>query len=170
MKHLAFLCLANLLILSFVSKYDAAGNFQWTRQLVTSGNNESFGVSADGLGNVCISGFTGGSLGGPNAGFNDAGQTAFAASLIGSGVDSTNNQGIWSEGSSSLALLARTGSQAPGAPSGVNYSSFSNPVINNAGRTAFLAGLTGSGVDATNNTGIWSEGSGYLALVVRRTR
>ena len=45
---------------------------------------------------------------------NDAGQTAFRADLTGSGVGSTNNQGVWSEGSGSLALVARTGSQAPG--------------------------------------------------------
>ena len=41
---------------AFVSKYDAAGNFQWTRQLGTSSTDESYGVSADGLGNVYISG------------------------------------------------------------------------------------------------------------------
>ena len=52
---------------------------------------------------------------------NDAGQVAFRANLAGSGVDSTNNQGIWSEGSGSLALVARTGSAAPGAPDGVNF-------------------------------------------------
>ena len=46
---------------------------------------------------------------------NDAGQVAFRANLTGSGVDSTNYQGVWSEGSGSLALVARTGSQAPGA-------------------------------------------------------
>jgi hypothetical protein len=46
---------------------------------------------------------------------NDAGQTAFRANLVGSGVDSTNNQGVWSEGSGTIALVARTGSQAPPA-------------------------------------------------------
>ena len=57
---------------AFVSKYDAAGTLQWTRQLGTSADDVSYGVSADGLGNVYISGCTGGSLGGPNAGGNDA--------------------------------------------------------------------------------------------------
>src|SRR5262245_55389056 len=52
---------------------------------------------------------------------NDAGQTAFRANLSGSGVDSTNNQGAWSEGSGSLALVARSGNQAPGAAGGVNF-------------------------------------------------
>ena len=79
------------------------------------------------------------------------------------------NTGIWSEGSGSLALVARSGSQAPGTPSGVNFSDFlcRSPVLNNAGQTAFYATLTGSGVDSTNDQGIWSEGSGSLALVAR---
>jgi hypothetical protein len=57
---------------AFVSKYDAAGNLQWTRQLGSSENDGSNGVSADGLGNVYISGSTRGSLGGPSAGDDDA--------------------------------------------------------------------------------------------------
>jgi NADH:ubiquinone oxidoreductase subunit len=57
---------------AFVSKYDAAGSLEWIRQLGTSGTEQSNGVSADGLGNVYISGSTEGSLGGPNAGGADA--------------------------------------------------------------------------------------------------
>jgi hypothetical protein len=57
---------------AFVSKYDAAGSLQWTQQLGTTTHDYSNGVSADGLGNVYISGHTGGSLGGPNAGYYDA--------------------------------------------------------------------------------------------------
>ena len=41
---------------AFVSKYDAGGTLQWTKQLGTSGPDSSMGVSADGLGNVFISG------------------------------------------------------------------------------------------------------------------
>src|SRR3954454_12906101 len=57
---------------AFVSKYDAAGALQWTRQLGTSSSDYANGVSPDGLGNVYISGYTSGSLGGPNAGSYDA--------------------------------------------------------------------------------------------------
>ena len=101
---------------------------------------------------------------------NDAGQTAFKARLIGSSVDSTNDFGLWSEGSGSLVLVAREGSQAPGVPSGVNFNLFVGyfaPALNNAGQTAFKASLIGDGVVSTNNEGIWSEGSGSLALVAR---
>jgi uncharacterized protein YjbI with pentapeptide repeats len=97
---------------------------------------------------------------------NDAGQTAFRANLAGNGVDFTNDQGVWSEGSGSLALVARTGSQAPGAPVGVNFRTdptleLFTPVLNNAGKTAFYATTTDGGL------GLWSEGAGALAPVAR---
>ena len=57
---------------AFLSKYDAGGTLQWTQQFGTSSSDEGRGVSADGLGNVYISGLTEGDLGGPNAGYNDA--------------------------------------------------------------------------------------------------
>jgi T5SS/PEP-CTERM-associated repeat protein len=95
---------------------------------------------------------------------NDAGRTAFRANLTGSGVDAANNQGIWSEGSGSLQMVARTGSEAPGMPYGMNFARRSDvelftPVLNDAGQTAFYGGL------ADGSIGIWSEGSGSLALV-----
>ena len=53
---------------TFVSKYDARGSLQWTQQLGTSSSEESLSVSADGLGNVYISGHTKGNLQGTNSG------------------------------------------------------------------------------------------------------
>ncbi len=66
----------------FVSKYDASGTLEWTRQLGTGEYDASWGVSADGMGNVYISGHTDGSLEGPNAG----GRDAFVAKYDGSGT------------------------------------------------------------------------------------
>src|SRR4051812_32566709 len=43
---------------------------------------------------------------------NDAGQTAFLASLVGGSVTQNNNYGMWSEGSGSLQLLERNGDHA----------------------------------------------------------
>ena len=58
---------------AFVSKYDSSGSLLWTRQLGTSSYDRSRGgVAADPLGNVFISGWTSGSLGGPSAGDRDA--------------------------------------------------------------------------------------------------
>ena len=60
----------------FLRKYDSAGNVLWTRQLGTSAaegydDRARVGVSADGMGNVYLSGWTQGNLGGPNAGGRD---------------------------------------------------------------------------------------------------
>ena len=55
-----------------MTKYDATGTPQWTQQFGTSEGDYGYGVSADGLGNVYISGRTHGSLGGPNGGDFDA--------------------------------------------------------------------------------------------------
>jgi hypothetical protein len=99
---------------------------------------------------------------------NNSGQTAFWANVTGNGVDNTNDWGVWSEGSGSLALVARSGSPAPGTPDGVNYDSFFYQTgFNDAGQTAFFAYLTGSGVDPSNDQGIWSERTGSLALMAR---
>jgi len=57
---------------AYLTKYDPAGNLLWTKQLGTSADDRSYSVAVDGSGNAFISGFTDGSLGGLNAGFNDA--------------------------------------------------------------------------------------------------
>src|SRR5262249_24527862 len=95
---------------------------------------------------------------GPQFVLNDAGQIAFFSMLSGPEVDSSNNAGIWSQSSGSLALVARTGSQAPGTPSGVAYSTLlRSPFLNSGGQTAFWGTLTGSGVDPSNEQGIWVQ-------------
>ena len=86
---------------AFVSKYDASGNFQWTQQLGTSSSEVSFGVSADGLGNIYFSGYTQGSLGGPNAGDSDA----FVVKIVDSVVPEPNTLLLLCFGS--LAVLWR---------------------------------------------------------------
>jgi hypothetical protein len=66
---------------AFVAKYDVAGNRLWTRQFgATDGWYEgAWGISADKLGNVFVSGWGWGSLGGPNPnpGYTDAFVTKF---------------------------------------------------------------------------------------------
>jgi hypothetical protein len=65
---------------AFLSKYDASGNLQWTRQFGTAYDDFSYGVTADSLGNVYISGWTEGSLGGPSAGNADSFVSKYDAS------------------------------------------------------------------------------------------
>lgn len=101
------------------------------------------------------------------SGFNNAGQLAFYATLTGSGVDTNNDSGIWSQGSGALALVARAGTAAPGTDPGVVFDDFNNPFLNSAGQVAFEATLSGTGVDDTNDRGMWSQSGGVLDLIAR---
>jgi hypothetical protein len=100
---------------------------------------------------------------------NDAGQVAFGASLTGSGVTSVNDSGIWFGTPTNLTLAAREGDQAPGTPTGIQFAAvnLTPPALNNAGHVAFSGSLTGSGVNTSNDTAIWSSGTGLLTLVAR---
>jgi hypothetical protein len=65
---------------ALIAKYNANGTIQWTRQLGSSEDDWSSGVSADGMGNVYISGTTVGDLAGTDAGSGDAFLTKYDAS------------------------------------------------------------------------------------------
>ncbi|NOX57794.1 MAG: hypothetical protein GXP29_02920 [Planctomycetes bacterium] len=126
--------------------------------------NEIPGVPGDPF---ALPAFTGYVVGG-------GGHAAFVGSLTGPGVDDTNNVGIWSEASGgALELIARTGSNAPGTAPGVNFAFFGFVpsdalALNASGHAAFRGTLVGSGVDSSNNSGIWAQdSSGVLSLVVR---
>jgi hypothetical protein len=111
---------------AFVSKYDAAGNLQWTRQLGTSSTDQSRGVSADGLGNVYISGYTNGSLGGTNAGGDDAfvskydaaGNLQWTQQLGTSSFDS--NHGVSADGLGNVYFSGDTNGSLGGTNAGNN--------------------------------------------------
>ena len=79
---------------AFLSKFDPSGNEVWTRQIGTSGWDQSWSVAVDASGDVYISGLTYGDLGGPNAGSLDAFLSKFDPSgnevwttQIGTGAD-----------------------------------------------------------------------------------
>ena len=74
--------LAAAVTVSLTHSHAQAQTVEWTRQLGTSAYDASQGVSADGLGNVYISGGSSGSLAGPNAG----GYDAFVAKIAGANV------------------------------------------------------------------------------------
>jgi hypothetical protein len=109
---------------AFVSKYDAAGNLQWTRQLGTRDADESYGISADGLGNVYISGYTNGSLGGPNAGnydafvskFDAAGTLQWTKQLGSSAIE--ENYGVSADGLGNVYITGGTNGSLGGPNAG----------------------------------------------------
>jgi hypothetical protein len=136
----------------------------WSEQFGTLGVVAAAGRSAPGVEpGAVFAGF------GPPV-INAAGRTAFHAALeIGvGGVESERSAGIWSEGSGSLALVARTGALAPGAGQGVKFEGLHALTINAAGQIAFHGSLAGQGVHGSNDSGIWAQdASGHLHMVVR---
>jgi hypothetical protein len=98
---------------------------------------------------------------------NNAGAMGFSADLSGAGVTPANNTAIFSGRSGDLHMVAREGDQVPGAPAGVVFAQLYSPLINGAGQTVFMADLTGSGVTADNNKGVFIETSQGLRKVVR---
>jgi len=57
---------------AFLMKYGSWGSLLWSQQIGTSRMDEAHSVAVDAFGNAYISGYTTGSLGGPNAGGSDA--------------------------------------------------------------------------------------------------
>jgi glucose/arabinose dehydrogenase len=90
----------------------------------------------------------------------------------GSGVNAQNDDGIWSDASGSLQLVAREGSEAPGA-GGALFHKFVSIALPALGDGLFVAQLrpgTGAGADrvkSTNDYGIWRASVGGSVLVLR---
>lgn len=80
--------------------------------------------------------------------------------------------GVWSEATGSLSLVAAETLPAPGTPPGVNFSVIDSigafsPFMNDLGHLSFRATITGPGVDATNNLGLWVFRETTSELVAR---
>ncbi|MGQ0722022.1 MAG: DUF7453 family protein [Candidatus Eiseniibacteriota bacterium] len=100
---------------------------------------------------------------------NGAGQVAFIGFVSGPGVvPGVNDQCVWFGAPGSVALVARSGSPAPGVGGGVVFQGFvSEPKINDAGDVVFGGVLTGPGITSANDEGIWFGTPGSLSLVAR---
>ena len=105
-----------------------------------------------------FSGVNFGSLLGPPV-LNDTGQVAFRSTLTGSGVTSTNDEGIWRNST----LIVREGIDARGLGSANLGAPDFRLSLNNTGQVAFVSLVAGSGVTATNDTAIMRN----LTLVAR---
>jgi hypothetical protein len=108
----------------------------------------------------------GSSLGSPI--LNDQGQTAFIASLQGTGVTTANSSAAFAELAGPLGLIARTGEQAPGTAAGAIFS-FLGSVRLSEEDVAFTARLANSvgGVTTNDDSGIW-RGDGAAFDVIAR--
>lgn len=98
---------------------------------------------------------------------NAAGHHAFYCELSGTGVDSTNDESVFSNAGGVLALLAREGELAPGAEPMVLFDQIRSPVLNDLGVVAFSATLGGPGITGFNARGIWVGSAGTLTIASR---
>jgi len=94
---------------------------------------------------------------------NNSGQIAIKAELVGTGVESSNDTGIWMyESGTGLRQFIREGDSIPNAEG--RFSSFGRLALSNNGQLAFA----GSAVNASAEySGIWSMGGSGLTLVAR---
>jgi hypothetical protein len=109
---------------AFVSKFNSVGNLLWTEQFGSSSDDRSESVSADGFGNVYVSGNTNGDLNGANAGESDA----FVAMFDSTGALIWNKQlgtvgsdysfGVSADGSGKVYISGSTEGDLAGIGSG----------------------------------------------------
>ncbi len=103
----------------------------------------------------------------PRPKFDDDGIVTIQAVLAGATIDATNDEGFWSGDGDSLTLLVWEGQSAPGTPPGVVFRGLLGPARNGIGQIAFGGGLSGPGVDNSNDGGIWTNAGGPLSLLAR---
>ena len=115
---------------------------------------------------------------------NEAGDVAFLAALSEGDVSKQNKEGIWicpSSASSGAGtqLVARTGAQPPGVPTGARWKSFTSVAFAGAGSdtttdeggwalafTAFMAPGAG-GIKTSNDIGLWIASPEKTLLALR---
>jgi hypothetical protein len=102
---------------------------------------------------------------------NNAGQMAFVGAFGEASVPFGQARGIWAGVPGDFRLVTAAGHPAPGVDGTFVqfiYSESTYPVVNGRGHVAFAGRISGPGVDASNDTGIWAQDAqGQLRLVVR---
>ncbi|MEM1012439.1 MAG: choice-of-anchor tandem repeat NxxGxxAF-containing protein [Planctomycetota bacterium] len=102
---------------------------------------------------------------------NDAGQTAFRASLKGTSGGNSDNSGIYRGNGTagSLVNIARAGQAAPEGNGSFSGFFSSRIALNDAGQAAFRADLTGTSGGSSDNSGVYrgDESAGSLVNIAR---
>jgi len=121
-------------------------------------------ATAPGTGGAVFSKFSAESIG-------EGGDVAFRAILQAQTglVTSTNNEGLWTNRSGALELIAREGDVAPCLPTtDALFGRFTDLYVAEDGTVCFFSFLTGPGVNSGNDGSFWrSEPDGTIHLVVR---
>lgn len=156
---------------AFTATLDDSGRGVWAQQqgnltLVARNGMHAPGMDAGQL-------FTHFGIG--HAGLNDSGHSVINAYAATTGEDEYAYEGIWTDRSGDLALVAVEGNKAPGTEVGTNYRSFNSYLSqNSSGELAFSAFLEGPAVarpsqgKTGNYQGTWADVSGELLILTRR--
>ncbi|MCA9272474.1 MAG: hypothetical protein KDA31_05450 [Phycisphaerales bacterium] len=120
------------------------------------------GGTPSGISGVDIGGFAS-----PLLGDNDL--VTVKTFLSGASVNSLNDEAILVQpATGQVAIVAREGDQADGAPAGVVYGIVAPESINASGVVSYAGTVTGAGVTATNNRGLWlAQTGGSIELIAR---
>jgi len=97
---------------------------------------------------------------------DQAGRAVFSARIAGG----SGGTCLYAETDTGIAPLAYPGQQAPGFADGVTYATVYSEQwleVNRHGDVAFLASLTGPGIDSGNDFGLWAEIDDEIRLIVR---
>ena len=134
---------------AFLLKYSAEGNLLWTQQLGTSDSDYSEGIAVDAVGSAFVTGFTGGSLGGPSAGDYDAFLAKYSAA----------GNLLWTQqlGTSALDVASGVAVDAAGSAFITGYTKGSLGGPNAGGNDAFLAKYSAEG------NLLWTQQLGTIA-------
>ncbi|MCA9258722.1 MAG: hypothetical protein KDA61_05965 [Planctomycetales bacterium] len=103
-------------------------------------------------------------------GLADDGTIAFIATLEQEGNLASRRQGVWSNRSGELSVVAISGQPAPGVEAESVYASapsFRTLTINAKGDVAFVAKLSGKAIVPSNDIGIWETSGDIASLAVR---
>lgn len=107
---------------AYLAKYDSAGSLLWSRQIGTSSSDGGVSAAVDGFGNAYLTGWTGGSLGGPSAGDFDAFLVKFSPVPEVPEPPALVLLGI---GACGLAAVRRRSTQRSGAAAGTKHTPYS---------------------------------------------
>jgi hypothetical protein len=108
---------------------------------------------------------------------NSAGEVVFRSNVKGTGISTSNNEGIWWSDGTTVRAIAREGSVAPCLPNQITaFARFKTISACDDGSVFFFAYLKNAtaapAVNSTNDGSIWrwSAGSGDLHLVARESQ
>jgi len=99
---------------------------------------------------------------------NQSGHFTLFSNLVGTGINFGNNEGMWVNLGGDHLLVHRKGEPAPGTSAGVVYGDLIALAFNNSDQLTYWSQLAGTGVNSTNDGGIWLGVVGNMQLMLRK--